>query len=99
DEASRAALGAGAGIIERIGAAGDVAAEEELGAEERGGGGEEQVPHALVHPLVGLEGDVDLRAGIVEPDFPGVLNKLLVEVLLAREPKDGGPQVGVGNDR
>src|SRR5262249_50892067 len=83
DQAARTALRASARVVKRIRATGDIAAEQQLGAKERRGGGEKQVTRTLIELLIRLKRHIDLRAAVVQTHGPGVIDERLVEMLLA----------------
>ena len=93
------AAGPGAWIVERIRAARDISAQQQLGAKQRGRGAEQQIAQVFIELFTRLERHVNLATGIIQPHGLGVVAKFPIEMLLADQVKNGRLQVGVRNDR
>ena len=75
-------------------------AEQQIGAEGRGGGAKQQVAAlARLDWPVGLQCHVDLGARIIQPHGPGLLQEIGVPGLGTHEIQHGAQQVGVRDDR
>jgi len=92
DEAAIAPRPACAGNRMRTCGLCDIAAQKQLGPEERGGGrAKEQIAAALVNHLAGLERHIDLAARVVEPHRLRLIDKLAIKVLGTDEVETPSP--------